>query len=260
MWAALLRGRAKAQRRQEVWGVSNARRDAELGWVSRADADGLGVPDVGGLARGPRRRLAGRRGLVERRGGVGGVGQKSRRGAEPRRAWWCLGASVREGPQLGKALGAFAAWRELKRRLACRRGLGQSALRLCGSARGPRRRRAGRRGLVERRGGVGGVGQESRRGAEARRAWWCLGASGREGPQLGEALGAFAAWRELKRRLACRRGLGQSALRLCGSARGPRRRRAGRRGLVERRGGVGGVVERSRKGAEAPRGLGCLVS
>ena len=99
-----------------------------------------------------------------------------------------------------------------------------------------------------------------RRRAEAQRAWWCLGASVREGPQLGEALGAFAAWRELKRRLACRRGLGQSALRLCGSARGRRRRRPGRRGLVERRGGVVGVVERSRKGAKAPRGLGCLVS
>ena len=38
-------------------------------------------------------------------------------------------------------------------------------------------------------------------------------------PQLGEALGGLATWRELKRRLACRRGLGQSALRLCVSAR-----------------------------------------
>ena len=94
-------------------------------------------------------------------------------------------------PQLGEALGGLATWRELKRRLACRRGLEQSALRLCGSARGPRRRRAGHRGLVEPRGGVGGVVERSRRDAEAQRGQWRLAASKREGTQTGEALGGW---------------------------------------------------------------------
>ena len=101
-------------------------------------------------------------------------------------------------PQLGEALGGLATWRELKRRLACRRGLGQSALRLCGSARGPRRRRAGHRGLVEPRGGVGGVAERSRRDAEAQRGQWRLAASRRAGPQTGRALGGLSAWREVR--------------------------------------------------------------
>ena len=42
-WGRRRLSRAEAQRRREVWGVADARRDAELGWASRSGADGLGV-------------------------------------------------------------------------------------------------------------------------------------------------------------------------------------------------------------------------